>query len=259
MNAQTRLPIDSEGRITNPARVTDAVARTLRALGLLNPYGDSDKKTALWGTYRQAGRDCPTSCRFNTLRTKRDGTAAKTLACYADNGNARFASQRAVASAVAAGNALRMALYQSRRGEPVRLHVAGDLGQTWQEAEPVVEEYCRAAAAAGGNDKNIVAYTYTALPFDDEGRAAAAALREAGIMLRWSNRSDVTTNATDTWGSRAVALDVRAFRQAARTLTAATGIRHVACPAQTQDSMTCRDCTLCWTRPDVVIVFAEHN
>lgn len=258
MNTKT-MPVDVDGRILDARRVTPAVARTLRAMGLLNPYGDSDRKTGLWGTYRQAGRDCPASCPFNVPRTKRDGTPAKVLACYADNGPTSFASKRAVASAVAAGNALIMALSESRRDEPVRVHVSGDLGPTWLEAAPVVAEYCRAGRMFGGSVTRIVGYTYTALPRDAEGMAHVADLRAAGIAVRWSNRSSETSNATATWGSRAVKLDAQAFKTAARAATATTGTKHIACPAQTVDSVTCRRCTLCWTRPETVIMFAEHD
>lgn len=250
MNATTALT-DVEGRILRPASMRDADLRALRVRGLLAPYGDGNAKTAAYGTYRPVGASCPASCPMLNR------------GCYAQKGHAGMAQRRASVHIISARNALMMAIYASK-GAPVRLHVSGDLGQTWDDAAVMVEEYVEVARHYRGGPDNVLAWGYTALPRTPQGEALVKRLAEHGIILRWSNSvgagcatvgNTLLPRRDDPWADRDAAR--ASLRAEARALTA-QGAPTMACPAQLSERVTCASCRACWSATDRGVLFARH-
>lgn len=199
-----------------------------------NPLGDGDKKTACPGTYRPVGKTCPSRCPYL-------GNG-----CYAQSGNvaihALTAAQAQEAALVAAVGAMTWAALTQR---PCRLHVSGDFGQTWEEAEPYVQDLIEAAAQVRHLFGPVQVWTYTHLPQTELGTRLVQELRDGGIYVRWS----------DFVGPGGA---IVASFEDLPNLREEYGQRIAKCPAQLRD-VTCADCGLCWTHPDLTIAFTPHG
>lgn len=216
-------------------RATDMIGRAMRGrirgLGLqLVPIGDSDAKTASPGTYREVGLTCPSTCRYL-------GNG-----CYALGGNVAIHQRNAGNSVNAALHGAAAAMvWAALTGRVARLHVSGDLG-TSVDADYVagLVEVGREVRRLSGNA--VVAWSYT----HHADGPYRAELADAGIVVRLSDR---------TGPSGAI---VVASREHAREVRAASGAPVAVCPAQLRD-VSCAECRLCWTRPDVTIAFIAHG
>ncbi len=219
---------------TAPKQRADALVQKMR--GDANPVGVGDEKTGVPGTYRPVGPTCPDSC-------------PQAEACYATSGNVAIHQANSSADIERSVRAAAIAIVAAyRSGLPAaRLHVSGDFGRTDDE----VDAYCRAllkmlAAFRRKLDVpqgRIVAWSYTHHP-----RVVSrwlGLLKAAGVHVRRSDH--VGPNG-------AIVLPFDRVVQARRD----TGMRIAKCPAQISD-VDCAACTLCWTRPDVVIAFDPHG
>lgn len=206
----------------------------------LGPLGDGDAKTAAPGTYRPVGPTCPATCPYLGA------------GCYAQGGNVRLHEQAARSRAVerqAAVNAAGAAIaWAHRTGRIARLHVSGDC------AGPdgaVDVGYVAALAATAHTFRRLVgaagpvAWTYTHLPYG----AWVEDLRAAGIAVRLSDRAS-----SDAEGPGAI---VVRSREHARQRRAEIGSVAV-CRAQI-GPVSCSECRLCWTRPDLTIAFLPEG
>ena len=206
------------------------------------PVGDGDAKTASPGTYRPVGGSCPKSCPYLD-----DG-------CYAQGGNVNTHQRRAQESIEAAANGAALAMVWARQtGRVARLHVSGD-GKAVDGPEAFSPKYadllCAAADAvnrmSGQPQGTVCAWSYTHFPVG-AGRTGQLIERLAshGIIVR----------ASDKLGHGGAVVmpfaDVPAVRKA-------TGVKLAKCPAQLGDT-DCNACRLCWTRPDLTIVFSPHG
>lgn len=214
-----------------------ALKAAASAYGTSVPVGDGDGKTASPGTYRPVGGTCPSTCPFL-------GNG-----CYAQGGNVALHQRRARAEREAALLGAAVAFVWARvTGRVSRLHVSGDVGQTWDEQylaglrDLAIEVNTQSGAMRG----TPVAWTYT--HHDVSARDRLAALRglaSVGIHVRRS----------DHLGHNGVV--VMPFSEVP-TVRRETGVRLAKCPAQLRDT-NCADCTLCWTRPDLTVVFDPHG
>lgn len=201
------------------------------------PVGDGNAKTDAPGTYRPVGRTCPSSCRFL-------GNG-----CYAQSGNVGIHQGRASTEIDAAIIGAAVAMVHARlTGRVARLHVSGDFGQDRINLGYVVQLNSLADAvnrATGQPFGTVVAWSYThhAVSPDSSGLRAMA---RHGIMVRVSDLAGPGGAIVHPFA------DVPRLRQE-------TGLRLAKCPAQLVESTTCASCTLCWTRPDVGIVFDPHG
>lgn len=92
-----------------------------------DPVGQKDAKTQCCGTYRTAGRTCPSSCPMLAFRTNKDGSTSKRQKCYALNyGPVSLASKRAENTWQSGVAAAMLAIVAQKKGL-VRLHVSGDI------------------------------------------------------------------------------------------------------------------------------------
>lgn len=194
------------------------------------PFGDGDTKTASPGTYRPVGASCPATCRYLNN------------GCYAQSGNVAMAQRRATLGRDAALHSAAAAMvWAQRSGRIARLHVSGDLGV---EVDPdYVSGLCtiaREVRAVSGAD--VVAWGYSHHP-DGPWRMTLA---DAGIVVRLSDHAG--PDGAIVVGTRD---DARAVREE-------TGAKVAVCPAQLSD-VTCAECRLCWTRPDLTIAFLAHG
>lgn len=229
--------------LESATKCEDGSLRSLKTLGTYlrrvvknhagNPIGDGDSKTQSPGTYRPVGSTCPACPYFKN-------------GCYAHGGNVAIHAQSAAvsqeAALVAAIGAMTWGALTSR---PCRLHVSGDFGQSWEEAEPYVRELVRAANEVRERFGPVQAWTYTHLPQTDLGLRLVQEMRENGIFVRWS----------DFVGSGGAI--VASFDDMIN-LREEYGQRIAKCPAQLR-KVSCADCRLCWTHPDLTIAFAPHG
>ena len=213
-----------------------ALKAAASAFGTSVPVGDGDGKTASPGTYRPVGGTCPSTCPFL-------GNG-----CYAEGGNVAMHQRRAAAERNAALIGAAVAFVWARVTERVaRLHVSGDVGQTWDREylrglrDLAIEVNTQSGALRG----TPVAWSYTHHKMDRARLAALRTLASVGVHVRRS----------DHLGHNGVVVMPFAEVPAVRR---ETGVRLAKCPAQLR-STNCADCTLCWTRPDLTVVFDPHG
>ncbi|MCP4242911.1 MAG: hypothetical protein GY772_20345 [bacterium] len=234
-------------------RARGGIAAHLRAVarrhGKCNPFGDGDSKTDAPGWYRPVGTTCPDSCPY-------------TDSCYALTGNVAIHQRAAFTDVLPSIRAAACAIvWGQASNRPVRAHVSGDFGKTWDEPSTVAYvsaliALCNAVERVTGRKPEI--WTYTHLPRSTDGQAIVARLNAVGVSVRWSDYQG--------YNGAIVAPhnDLRRVRTAARTGRSLFGqfvkaARNVAkCPAQLR-SITCADCRLCWTSPELVIAFDPHG
>lgn len=220
------------GEVRSSVSVGRAMRARVRSLGLqLVPIGDSDGKTASPGTYREVGLTCPSTCPYL-------GNG-----CYAEGGNVAMHQRGAGDSVNAALHGAAAAMvWAALTGRVARLHVSGDLGTSVEPAyvDGLVVVAREVRRLRGGDGP--VAWTYT----HHEDGAYRGALDDAGITVRLSDHIGA---------SGAIVVE---SREHARSIRKETGAKVAVCPAQLR-SVSCNQCRLCWTRPDVTIAFIAHG
>lgn len=216
------------------SRPDAALRKVCRAAGVEPaPFGAGNSKTAAPSTYRPVGPTCPASCPYLGR------------GCYAQSGRVALAAQRAddgLDAALAAAAAAMV--WAARLGTLARLHVSGDFARDGAVDTAYVTAVADVASAVrerrGGTGP--VAWAYTHLP---DGPWVET-LRAAGVAVRLSDRL----------GKHGAI--VVADREHARAVRTETGERVAVCPAQLRP-MTCAECRLCWSRPDVTVAFLAHG
>lgn len=218
-------------------RPGSALKAAASAFGTSVPVGDGDVKTASPGTYRPVGGTCPSTCPFL-------GNG-----CYAEGGNVALHQRRARAERDAALIGAAIAMVWARvSGRVARLHVSGDVGQTWdvQYLAGLRELAIEVNTQSGAKRGTPVAWTYTHHEMDRHRLEHLRMLASVGgIHVRRSDH--LGTNGV-------IVMPFAEVPQVRRE----TGVRLAKCPAQLRDT-NCSDCTLCWTRPDLTIVFDPHG
>lgn len=218
------------------SRKVDTVTDRVRKVGGLLPFGSGDEKTGAPGTYRPVGDTCPDTCPH-----------LQSGACYAMYGRVELQQRRSstdVQKAVRTALAAIVAAYASGTAA-ARLHVSGDFGKTDEDVDTYCRELLRAVAAyrrVTGDERVTLAWSYTHHP---RMRRWVGLLRRAGISVRYSDvlgRNGAVVYPHD----RIAELRAQTDRPVAK------------CPAQLRD-VSCAECGLCWTRPDVVIAFDPHG
>lgn len=199
------------------------------------PMGSGNGKTGAPGTYRPVGATCPDSC-----------PQLESGACYALTGPVGLQQSRASEDPVKAVRSALAAIVAARvSGVGVaRLHVSGDFGREAADVEVYVRELLRGLNALRRVTgwTGVLAWSYTHSPH--MGRWMGL-LRSAGVAVRVSDKLG--------WnGAVVVPFDRIGEARAMTRLPVAK------CPAQLRD-VTCTECALCWTRPDVVIAFDPHG
>ena len=210
------------------------------------PFGDGDAKTGAPGMYRAVGSTCPLDCGHHPAN---DNT------CYANSGNVGIHQRTARGASIesAAVTAAACMVWALHTGRVARLHVSGDLGVddgdplTGAEFDHGYADLLATLARAVRDwfdTDGTVAWTYTAFT-GGAADAWCAELEDSGISVRKSGR--VGKNGA-----------ITAPFEALPALRKASGVRIAKCPAQLRD-VSCIDCALCWTRPDVCIAFDPHG
>lgn len=213
--------------------------KTLAAAdGPVNPVGDGDAKTNAPGTYRPVGATCPATCAYL-------GNG-----CYAESGNVAMHQRRASADTTPALRAAAVAfVWAVRTGRLARLHVSGDFERAGKLDVAYVRGLCQLAdkvnALAGRARGETIAWSYTHIPVRRSARMVRV-LAAHGISVRFSDHA----------GPRGAV--VAPFTSLPALRAKHPTVRFAKCPAQLRDT-TCRDCTLCWTRPDLTMVFDPHG
>jgi hypothetical protein len=221
-----------DGQRRARSKLGEALRAALAKAGGSIPIGDGDHKTGAPGTYRPVGLTCP-PCPYST-------------SCYALNdrvGRAQIRSPKAIAPALR--GAIGAMTWGALTDRPTRIHVSGDLGQTWADARPYVAGLIAAINAVSDRFGPVNAWGYTHLPRTSEGEALVALMAAAGLHFRWSDHVGVN-------GAIVVPFN------GVPALQARTGLKLAKCPAQLRD-VYCKSCRLCWERPDLTIVFAPHG
>jgi len=207
--------------------------KAARVFGPVNPFGTGNTKTGAPGSYRPVGSTCPDSCAYHP-----DNSGS----CYALFDKVGYVQVRALTDAWAGLRAVACALMLGRyTDQMVRLQTSGDFGRTWSDAALYVRLLTILCRLMGGSGSDPVAWTYTHLPPDAVGRRMVARLQRAGVAVRWSDRPG---------RMGALVTDFRSFDPKARGA--------FRCRAQLQ-SITCSDCTLCWTLPALAVGFDAHG
>lgn len=208
----------------------------------INPVGvGGNRKTQTPCTYRPVGPTCPSSCSFLDA------------GCYAQQGyTARFANLAdpgAIASLTAAAVAYVLA-YRLRT--VARLHVSGDflrdgeLDQDYLEGLVLLGLLMKRWCGAG-----VFGWTYTHATRDQLGLWTGRLRHTGGLVVRFS----------DEWAAGGAV--VAKFDQVPELRRQHPGLKLAKCPAQLAEKagreFPCKVCTLCWTQPDLTIVFAPHG
>lgn len=232
--------------------LSSAAISTLDAMtyghGPSSPCGDGDVKTKSPGTYRPVGATCPSpvSAPYGTPPCRYLGNG-----CYAEGGNVNLHQRASDADSDASIRAAARAfIWAARTGRKARLHVSGDflrpdgrVDATYIRGLSVIGEYMRENYPESGP---VYAWTYTHVSEAQLGPCLDA-IASAGIALRWSDR-------VGPGGAF-----VRPFSDVAYfSALKGAGVRYAKCPAQLRD-VSCKDCTLCWTRPDLAVAFDPHG
>lgn len=238
-------------------------------------FGTGNTKTGSPGTYRAVGEarfasgTCPKTCEH-----LRSGS------CYAMLHHVGEAGRRAgsepapalrsfaAACALAVRRTILTVKRASLRGRSidlpemmrlVRLHVSGDVGGSDGSVDT---EYVRGLALIASSMRSHLRSSLVSLGLPESEVNAATGyvswsythfspgpwtdtLREAGIAVRISDT-------VGPWGTVTVA-----DRAHARSLSSRRQVVAV-CPAQLSEQ-TCRECGLCWRRPDITIAFLAHG
>lgn len=200
------------------------------------PVGDGNEKTDAAGTYGKIDGTCPKSCAY------RGGNG-----CYAESHHVDRAQKRAPLDVLNRAAAWLIALhYGKRNGKPARLHVSGDI--MMPDGVTVDWLYVDTVAWLSAQYGAVGQWGYTHAHVDNEagGDEAQARFAAAGLVVR---RSD----------SFAPGGAVVAKFERFAALRAIHGRHLFKCPAQLSESMTCAKCTLCWTRPELTVVFDPHG
>lgn len=219
-----------------------------------NPFGASNSKTNLPGTYRPVGHTCHDSCPF--FQWGEDGEPQGP--CYALYSYAGMIQRRASAEvyeSVTAAIAVIVAAafertYTANDNLVARLHVSGDF---YTRNNEVDTGYIKQLIEVGNVIKKrfdipedgSVAYTYT---HHDITPGLLRELRNAGIVVL---RSDA---------HRAGGAVVHSFDKLDELKKKNPGVKYAKCLAQLTD-FTCRDCSLCRQSYEkgICIVFDPHG
>ena len=172
--------------------------------------------------------------------------------CYGSEGHLAEISRRAVDGLAASLNAAALACHVAAlHGTVARLHVTGDFCYQGDLDIPYLvglEEIGRDVQRHYGT--RWVAWAYEHLSEEQRFRFAPwrERLFEAGMVIRLS----------DYFGPGGAVIMPHSEVSRARK---ETGLGLFKCPAQcvADHSVTCRTCTLCWTREDLVVAFAAHT
>jgi hypothetical protein len=129
-----------------------------------------------------------------------------------------------------------------------RLHVSGDVGQTWDTEylaglrDIAIEVNTQSGAMRG----TPVAWTYTHHDCSSSERLHWVSLLSGeGVHMRRSDHLGF---------NGVIVMPFSEVPQVRRE----TGVRLAKCPAQLR-ATNCADCTLCWSRPDLTVVFDPHG
>ena len=211
----------------------EQLRRIVKADGHTNPVGSANAKTATPSTYRPVGDTCPTSC-------PQFPRAGEHTSCLALSGNVALHQKRALPLWQSSVRAAIIAMVGAARwGNPARLHVSGDF--FLPDGVTLDEQYIGALSDAANIVKQHfkatwVAWTYTHATPEQFGFWRERFV-EVGIALRFSGQPG-------DWG--ALVTDSKTPGAEARRLGATY------CPEQAAadvgKSVTCVECTLCWTR-----------
>ena len=225
----------------------------LKALGPSVPAGEGNAKTAAGGTYRKVGETCPTTCPQHGV-------------CYAKNGKVGMQQARSVLDASAAWIGMARAIVMTN-GRTIRLHVSGDFGVDWMDAHNVVHGYVEIARTMQSLREGAVAWTYTHLPRTFQGELYVERMAAVGIHVRWSDstgHNSVSVSPVSVKRIRDAAKYAQRIAQARTVAREMHGQAGKICPAMYfhhstgRKTLSCAECTLCWTRPDIHIVFPKH-
>ena len=206
------------------------------------PVGDGNAKTDAAGTYGKIEGTCAKSCPYRSDRNGGEGEG-----CYAEEHHTNKAQQRAPLDVLNRSAAWLIALhYGKRNGKPARLHVSGDI--MMPDGVTVDWLYVETVAWLSAQYGAVGQWGYTHAHVDNEagGNEAQARFAAAGLIVR---RSDSFAP------GGAVVAKFERFAE----LRAEHGRHLFKCPAQLSESMTCAKCTLCWTRPELTVVFDPHG
>lgn len=212
----------------------------------LNPVGVSNLKIGGPATYRPVTgprTTCPSTCHF-----QRDGTSI----CYATHGHLKAAEMRASDGLAASLNAVALAfVVAARYNQTARLHVTGDFLRDDKLDLPYLNGVVALADLVRDRHRlrRPLAWAYTHVEGDQLKwfRPWQDRLMQAGVVVRVSDHWG--------WGGAVIADHHRVGE-----LRKSTGLPVFKCPAQLAKghSVTCQDCQLCWTRPELLVVFDVH-
>ncbi len=222
----------------NPQTFADCTRAYARRRGYsVGPWGIANKKTGVPGTYRPVGKTCPQECPYLDN------------GCYAQYHWVGSTERRATSSAWICATALGLAMICAHKFNmgAVRLHVSGDFYLNGG----FDAEYLHAVEATlvhlrkHGIDVPCFSYTH----IED--------IKETPVFQRWLSLGLYVRQSDHLgeWGAVVWPFDkIDILRQAHPEYQIAK------CPAQlTHNSYQCKDCRLCWERPDVVIAFNPHG
>ena len=228
-----------------PANRRMSIMRALaKGAGKTNPVGDGNGKTALPSTYRPVGKTCPPGCRFlqpppfNPRYPRRAGSPT-CLALFGKTGKHQAnASEDAAPSLRAAAVAM---IAAAQDGDPARLHVGGDLGQTWTQAAPYIDgliQISRFIRDIAGDPDRATAFGYTHL--DDH--PTLQLLWSEGLFFRRSDRSGHMGALTGSHDNRPKGT-FKCLEQVSPW------------SPSNPDGFTCASCRMCWTHPKNPVIF----
>ena len=212
------------------------------------PVGAGNAKTGVPSTYRAVGPTC--------------GPCPHEATCYADRGrtgiHSRHSDRSVEAAVYGAALASTVALLT---GTLARLHVSGDGGQAGEDFQAVEwsPEYIQGLTtlrlvlldAGLAQPDRPHAWGYTRLPCDP------VEFQRLGIAMRRSGyRGALGAVVVRDWSEIRTAHE--ALRASLHPAPDLAGPRPMRCREQL-DGTPCRDCGLCWTRPDRAVAFLAHG